>query len=98
MPKYVIERDIPGVGNLSPSEMQGVAQKSCTVLKNIGPEIQWLHSYVAGDKTYCVYIAPSEDAIRRHAKESGFPASKISEVRSIIDPTTAESRRQAAAD
>jgi Nickel responsive protein SCO4226-like len=90
MPKYVIERDIPGAGKLSPQELHGVAQKSCGVLKKMGPEIQWLQSYVTDDKIYCVYIAPDEEAVRRHAKEGGFPANRVSRVRTIIDPTTAE--------
>jgi hypothetical protein len=98
MPKYVIEREIPGVGKFSSGELQGAAQKSCSVLQSIGPQIQWVHSYVADNKTFCIYIAPNEEAIRRHAQESGFPANKITEVKAMIDPTTAESRKQAAAD
>ncbi|HEU5236875.1 MAG TPA: DUF4242 domain-containing protein [Pyrinomonadaceae bacterium] len=90
MPKYVIERDIPGAGNLSPQELQSISQKSCSVLQNLGPQIQWVHSYVTGDKVYCVYIAPSEDMIRSHAQQGGFPANRISEIKSVIDPTTAE--------
>jgi hypothetical protein len=90
MPKYVIERNMPGVGKLSPTEIQAASQKSCDVLRNLGPEIQWLHSYVTGDKLYCVYIAPSADLIREHARQGGFPADRISEVKTIIDPTTAE--------
>jgi hypothetical protein len=90
MPKYVIEREIPGVGNLTPDEVQGVAQKSCSVLNKLGPSIQWLHSYVTADKIYCVYIAPNEEMVREHAKQGGFPANRISEVRLIIDPTSAE--------
>ena len=90
MPKYVIERDIPGAGNLSPQELQGISEKSCSVLQNLGPQIQWLHSYVTGDKVYCVYIAPSEDLIREHASQGGFPANRISEIKTTIDPTTAE--------
>lgn len=97
MPKYVIEREIHGVGKMSPSELQGAAQKSCSVLQNIGPQIQWVHSYVADNKTFCIYIAPNEEAIRRHAQESGFPATKITEVKTMIDPTTAEERKQRAA-
>lgn len=92
MPKYVIEREIPKAGNLSAEEFQGVAQKSCSVLRNMGPHIQWVESYVTDDKIYCVYIAPNEDAIRKHAQEGGFPANRISEVRRMIDPTTAEKR------
>ena len=90
MPKYIIEREIPGAGKLSPSELQAISQKSCTVLKSMGPQIQWLESYVTGDKVYCVYIAPSEDAIREHASRGGFPANRIAEVKRVIDPTTAE--------
>ena len=89
MPKYVIERDIPGAGNMSPAELQGASAKSCSVLDGIGNDIQWIHSYVTDDKIYCVYTAPSEDLIKRHADESGFPANRISEVKSMIDPTRA---------
>ncbi len=90
MPKYLIEREIPGVGNLSTIELQAISQKSCNVLRNMGPEIQWVQSYVAGDKIYCVYIAPNADMIKEHAKQGGFPANQISEVKTIIDPTTSE--------
>jgi hypothetical protein len=90
MPKYVIERDLPGAGALTPDQLQAVSQKSCAVLRGLGPAVQWLHSYVTADKIYCVYIAPSEELIRRHAQEGGFPANRIAEVRSVIDPTTAE--------
>ena len=90
MPKYVIEREIPGAGKLSAAELQGISQKSCGVLRNLGPQIQWLQSYVTDDKIYCVYIAPNEAAIREHATKGGFPASLISRVRSIIDPTSSE--------
>jgi hypothetical protein len=90
MPKYVIERDFAGAGNLSPQELHAIAQKSCNVLQNQGPQIQWLHSYVTGDKIYCVYIAPNEDLISEHAQQGGFPANRISEIKAIIDPTTAE--------
>jgi hypothetical protein len=90
MPKYVIEREIPGAGDLTAEQLQGVSQTSCNVLRNLGPEIQWVQSYVTGDKIYCVYIAPSEDLIREHAAEGGFPANRISEVKTIIDPTTSE--------
>jgi Nickel responsive protein SCO4226-like len=96
MPKYVIEREIPGAGKMSPEELQAVSQKSCTVLQNLGPQIQWLHSYVTDDKIYCVYIAPSEDMIRAHAQQGGFPANRISEVKSVMDPTTAETKETAA--
>jgi hypothetical protein len=90
MPKYVIEREIPGAGSLTPQELQGISQKSCNVLQNLGPQIQWVESYVTDDKVYCVYIAPSEDMIRTHAQQGGFPANRISEIKTIIDPTTAE--------
>jgi hypothetical protein len=90
MPKYVIEREIPGAGKLTPEQLQGISQKSCSVLKNLGPQIQWVESYVTDDKVYCVYIAPNEAMVREHAKQGGFPANKVSEVRGMIDPTTAE--------
>jgi len=90
MPKYIIEREIKGAGDLSPDQLQAISQTSCGVLQTMGPAIQWLHSYVTGDKVYCVYIAPNEDMIREHAKQGGFPADRVSEVKSIIDPTTAE--------
>jgi hypothetical protein len=91
MPKYVIEREIPGVGELTPDQLQAISQKSCAVLSNLGPQIQWVESYVVNDRIYCVYIAPNEEVIREHARQGGFPANRISEVRAIIDPTTAES-------
>jgi len=90
MPKYVIEREIPGLGNLSDAELRAVSQKSVEVLRELGPQIQWLHSYVTGDKLYCVYLAPNEETIREHAKRGGFPANRISAVRRLIDPGTAE--------
>lgn len=90
MPKFVIERNISGAGNLSRSELTAISQKSCDVLRIMGPEIQWVQSYVTGDKIYCIYIAPSEDHIREHAAKGGFPANVIAQVKSIIDPTTAE--------
>ena len=90
MPKFVIEREIPGAGDFSPEELRGISQTSCGVLQQMGPRIQWLHSYVTGDKVYCVYIAPNEEMIREHAQQGGFPANRISEIKSIIDPTTAE--------
>ncbi len=90
MPKYVIEREIPGLGNMSDAELKAAARKSVEVLRGMGPEIQWLSSYVTGDKLYCVYLAPDEAAIREHAKRGGFPANRISLVRQMIDPTTAE--------
>jgi hypothetical protein len=90
MPKYLIERELAGVGKLSSSDFQGVAQKSCSVLAKLGPNIQWLESYVTEDKIYCVYLAPNESLIREHAALGGFPANKISEIKRMIDPTTAE--------
>jgi len=90
MPKYVIEREIPGAGKLSPQELHAISQKSCSVLGGMGPQIQWLQSYVTGDKIYCVYIAPNEAMVREHARQGGFPANRVSEVKSVIDPTTAE--------
>ena len=95
MPKYVIEREIPGAGNMSPQELQSVSQKSCSVLRNLGPQIQWLHSYVTGDKIYCIYIAPNEEMVREHAQQGGFPANRISEIKTVIDPTTAEEKQTA---
>lgn len=92
MPKFVIEREIPGAGSLSADELQSVSQKSCGVLGAMGPQIQWLHSYVTGDKLYCVYIAPNEEMVREHATRGGFPANRISEILTTIDPTTAEAR------
>ena len=90
MPKFVIERELPGAGRLSAAELQGISQKSCSVLRELGPEVQWLHSYVTDDKIYCVYIAPNAEAVREHAVRGGFPANRISELRTTIDPTTAE--------
>ena len=90
MPKFVIERELPGAGKLSPAELRGVSQKSCSVLRAMGPQIQWLQSYVTDDKLYRVYIAPDEASIRRHAEEGGFPANRIERVRSVIDPTTGD--------
>jgi hypothetical protein len=90
MPKYVIEREMPGAGSLSAKDLQGASITSCNVLRDLGPQIQWLHSYVTGDKIYCVYIAPNEEMVREHAKRGGFPANKVSEVKAVIDPTTAE--------
>jgi hypothetical protein len=90
MPKYVIEREIPGAGKMSPQELQGASQKSCSVLRNLGPQIQWVESYVTADKLYCVYIAPNEEMIREHAQQGGFPANRISEIKTMIDPTSAE--------
>ena len=90
MPKYVIERDIPKAGNMTQPQIQAISQKSCSVLQNLGPEIQWVHSYVTDDKIYCVYIAPNEEMVKEHAKQGGFPANRVSEVKQIIDPTSAE--------
>jgi hypothetical protein len=90
MPKYVIEREIPNAGSLTQEQVLGISQKSCSVLKNLGPQIQWLESYVTQDKIYCVYIAPNEAMVREHAKQGGFPANRVSEVKRIIDPTSAE--------
>ena len=89
MPQFVIEREIPGAGNLSDAELRAVARKSVGVLKDMGPEIKWLHSYITGDKVYCVYLAPDEETVREHARRGGFPANRISAVRHLIDPNTA---------
>src|SRR5947207_847453 len=96
MPKFVIERNIPGAGKMSAQDLQGISQKSGGVLKKMGPQIQWVHSYVTDDKIYCVYIAPNEEMVREHAKQGGFPANSVARVRSTIDPTTAEWRQTAA--
>jgi len=93
MPKFLIEREIPGAGDLKPEELQAISQKSCSVLQEMGPQIQWVESYVTGDKVYCVYIAPDEAAVREHAQRGGFPANRVSEIRRMIDPTTAEGGR-----
>ena len=90
MPQYVIEREMPGVGGLGAAELKGASQTSCDVLRAMGPDIQWVQSYVTDDKIYCVYRAPNEDIIREHAQRGGFPANKVSQVRNVIDPTTAE--------
>lgn len=90
MPKFLIEREIPGAGSMSPEQFQGVAEKSCSVLRDLGPKIQWLHSYVTGDKVYCVYLSPDESTIQEHARRVGIPANRISAVRRLIDPSTAE--------
>ena len=90
MPRFVIEREIPGAGKLSPQELQAISQKSCSVLDQLGPKIQWEQSFVTGDKIYCVYIASNEQLVREHARQGGFPANSVAEVKSIIDPTTAE--------
>jgi hypothetical protein len=91
MPKYVIERELPGAGKLSAAELQGISQKSCGVLSSMGPKIQWLESFVTDDKIYCVYIAPDEATVREHATKGGFPANRVSRIRRMIDPTTSES-------
>jgi len=90
VPKYVIERDLPGAGKLSPQELKGISQTSCGVLDELGPKIQWQESYVTDDKIYCVYIAPNEELVREHARKGGFPATRVSEVRATIDPVSAE--------
>jgi len=90
MPKYLVERELAGIGNMTPDQAVALSQKSCNILGSLGPQIQWLHSYVTADKIYCVYIAPTEDMIRAHAIEGGFPANRISEVKTMMDPTSAE--------
>ena len=90
MPKFLIEREVPGAGSMSPQQLHALSQKSCSVLRNLGPQVQWLESYVTGDKIYCVYIAPDEKLVREHARLGGFPANRVSEIKSIIDPTMAE--------
>ena len=90
MPKFLIEREIPGAGDLKPEELQAISRKSCGVIRDMGPEVQWVESYVTGDKVYCVYIAPDEAAVREHATRGGFPANRVSEIKRMIDPTTAE--------
>lgn len=89
MPRFVIERDLPGAGDLGPDQLQGISQKSCEVLQELGPEIQWIQSFVTGDKIYCVYLAPNQDLIREHAVRGGFPADAVHQVAAVIDPTTA---------
>ncbi len=90
MPKFLIERNIPGAGDLTPEQLQGISQTSCNVLRAMGPEIQWIQSYVTDDKITCVYIAPNAEVIREHAKQGGFPADAVSQIRTVIDPTTSE--------
>jgi hypothetical protein len=90
MPKFLIEREIPGAGSLSPQQLQAISEKSCSVLSGMGPKIQWVQSYVTGDKIYCVYIAPNEQMVREHARLGEFPANRVSEIETVIDPTTAE--------
>lgn len=90
MPKYVIEREIPGAGKLTADELRNISQKSCSVLRGLGPQIQWVESFVTDDKVYCIYLAPNKDLIREHAAQGGFPANRISEIKTVIDPSTAE--------
>ena len=90
MPKYIIEREIPNAGALTADDLQGISQKSCSILKNMGPQIQWVESFVTENKVYCTYIAPNQEEIRKHAEEGGFPANAINEIKSVIDPTTSE--------
>ena len=90
MPRYLIEREIPGAGKLSQQELKGIAQKSCSVLNRLGPQIQWKESYVTADNIYCIYVAPNEEMVREHARQGGFPANRISEIKTMIDPSTAE--------
>ena len=97
MPKFVIEREIPNAGKLSDADIQGISQKSCGVLRNLGPQIQWVHSYVTDDRIYCIYIAPDEATVREHARQGGFPANRVMQVRRVIDPTSAEAGSKAVA-
>ncbi|WP_133500469.1 DUF4242 domain-containing protein [Cognatilysobacter terrigena] len=90
MPRYVIERDIPGAGDLTPQQLKDISNTSCGVLQAMGPQIQWVESYVTGDRVYCLYLAPDEDTVREHARRGGFPANRVSRVHNVIDPTTAE--------
>ena len=90
MPRYLIEREIPGAGKLSQQELKGIAQKSCSVLNRLGSQIQWKESYVTADNIYCIYVAPNEEMVREHARQGGFPANRISEIKTMIDPSTAE--------
>lgn len=90
MPKFVIEREIPGAGNLTAEQLKGISQTSCGVLNKMGPQIQWVHSYVTGNKIYCIYNAPNEEVVREHAKQGGFPANAVNKVHTVIDPVTAE--------
>jgi hypothetical protein len=90
VPKFLIERNIPGAGKLTPQQLQGISQKSCGVLRGLGPQIQWVQSYVTDDKITCIYIAPNAEMVREHAKQGGFPANAVLEIRGIIDPTTSE--------
>ncbi len=90
MPRYLIERNIPGAGKLTSAELKAISQKSCSVLNQLGPQIQWIHSYVTGDQIFCVYRAPDEEMVREHARQGGFPANRVSEIKNTIDPSTAE--------
>jgi hypothetical protein len=90
MPRYLIEREIPGAGDLSPEQLRAISQKSCGVLQGLGPQIQWVQSYVTDDKITCIYLAPNEEMVREHARQGGFPADRVEEIKAIIDPTTAE--------
>lgn len=96
MPKFLIQRDIPGAGSLSPDQLRDISQKSCSVLRDLGPHIQWVQSYVTGDRITCVYVAPNAEIVREHARQGGFPADRIDEIKTIIDPTTAEAGAGAA--
>jgi hypothetical protein len=98
LPKYLIERELPGAGNLSQQQLHDISQKSCSVLQNLGPQIEWVHSYVTGDKIYCIYNAPSEELIREHARQGGFPANRVSEIKTMIDPSTAETDERSSAE
>jgi len=98
LPKYLIERELPGAGNLSQQQLHAISQKSCSVLQNLGPQIEWVHSYVTGDRIYCIYNAPSEELIREHARQGGFPANRVSEIKTIIDPSTAETDERSSAE
>jgi hypothetical protein len=97
MPRYLIERELPGAGKLSPEDLRGISQKSCGVLREMGPEVQWVQSYVTDDRITCVYVAPDEESVREHARRGGFPANRILEIRADIDPSTAEAGETAAA-
>ena len=92
MPKYLIEREIPGAGQMSASDLQAVSRRSCEVIRNLGPDLHWVESFVTADKVYCIYIAPDAELIRKHAEQGGFPANRISEIKGIIDPATADQR------
>jgi hypothetical protein len=92
MPRYIIERELPGAGSLSPDQLQAISEKSCSVLSTLGPSIQWVHSYVTDNAIYCIYNAPNEELIRQHAEQGGFPVTRISQIRSVIDPMTAETK------